>query len=188
VHPQLAALDAELAAARARLHRLVSGLSSERWASRPVPSSWSAAECVAHLNLTSRAYVPLLRDAFQRARGSAGSGPRRHRRDPVGWLLSATMGPLPSIGNVRVGRVKTIPAFVPGGDLPMLHVVDEFERLQDEQMALLREADGLPLGRIRVDSPFNPRIHYNAYSALVILPRHQHRHLEQAERAVRGGA
>jgi hypothetical protein len=187
MHPQLAALEAEFDAARARLHRLADALAPERWASRPTLESWSAAECVAHLNLTSRAYVPLLRDAFERARGAGEVGtPRRHRRDPVGWLLSISSGPLPAIGRFRLGRVRTAPAFVPGGDLPMRAVVAEFDRLQDEQIGLLRAADGLLLGRIEIASPFDVRIHYNAFSVLMILPRHQHRHLGQAERAAAG--
>ena len=46
-----------------------------------------------------------------------------------------------------------------------------------------RQADGLPLDRILVESPFDARVRYNLYSALVMLPRHQHRHLDQAEAA-----
>ena len=41
------------------------------------------------------------------------------------------------------------------------------------------------LGRLWIISPFDARIRYNAYACLTILPRHQHRHLWQAEQ-VRG--
>jgi hypothetical protein len=34
-----------------------------------------------------------------------------------------------------------------------------------------------------VGSPFSDKLKYSVYSALTILPRHQHRHLLQAERA-----
>lgn len=182
MQPQLAEIEASFESARARLRRLVTGLNAERWGRRPRPESWSAAECVAHLNLTSRAYVTLLRDAFTRA--PRGVAPGRYRRDPMGWLIALSSGPMLRIGRKRFGRTKTIPAFVPGGELPMAHVLAEFERLQDEQIALVRLADGLPLGRLRIASPFAAGVTYNAYSALTILPGHQHRHLEQAERAV----
>ena len=61
----------------------------------------------------------------------------------------------------------------------------EFERLQAEQIAVTREADGLSIDRVKMTSPFNAKIRYNIFSALSILPRHQHRHLWQAEQASR---
>jgi hypothetical protein len=104
----------------------------------------------------------------------------------MGWLIGVSSGPMLRLGGLRLGRVQTIPAFVPGGDLAMPDAVSDFERLQDEQIALVRAAEGLPLGSIQIASPFDARVRYNAFSALSILPAHQHRHLEQAERAVAG--
>lgn len=52
----------------------------------------------------------------------------------------------------------------------------------------MREADGLPPGCLRIASPFDARLRYNLYSALSILPRHQRRHLWQAERALEAAA
>jgi len=51
---------------------------------------------------------------------------------------------------------------------------------------MTREADGLPVDRIRIASPFDARLKYSLYAALTILPRHQHRHLWQAERVLEG--
>jgi hypothetical protein len=39
----------------------------------------------------------------------------------------------------------------------------------------------LPLHRVRITSPFNSKLRYNVYAALVLLPRHQERHINQAE-------
>jgi len=139
------------------------------------------AECVAHLNLTSRAYPARLRAALNDARSLGATAPRRYRRDFAGWLLSLFTGPLPGIGRFRFGRMATKAPFVPTGVLPRAQVIAEFDRLQAEQIAIAREADGLPIDRVKIVSPFDERMRYNAYSALVILPRHQHRHLDQAE-------
>jgi hypothetical protein len=43
----------------------------------------------------------------------------------------------------------------------------------------------LAIDGAKIVSPFGGRMKYNAYSALVIISRHQHRHLEQAEEAAR---
>ena len=102
--------------------------------------------------------------------------PGRYRRDPIGWLLWATMGP-----PVRV-RLKTIARFLPSSLAAPALLVQEFDRLQAAQLDCLAQADGLPLAHVRVTSPFNARVRYNLYACFTILPRHQHRHLWQAER------
>ena len=153
----------------------------ERWAERPAADRWSIAECVAHLNLTSAAYAPLLRAGLDEARRSGLKAPRRYRRDPAGWLLWKSMGP-----PVK-RRFTTTAPFVPRGERPPAELVAEFERLQAEQLTLTRDAEGQPIDRVKIASPFNVRLRYNLFSALSILPRHQHRHLWQAEQNVRGG-
>lgn len=178
MNPRLQTVVDELVAAEARLHRLVAGTRAEWWPRRPDPDRWSMAECVTHVNLTSKAYLPLVRSALAEGSRLGRSSSARYRRDPVGWLLWRSMPP-----PVRV-RLKTTAPFVPTADQPLADLVSDFSRLQAEQVACVREADGLPLGRLRVVSPFDGRIKYNLYSCLTILPAHQHRHLWQAERVL----
>lgn len=175
MHPQLQAVIDDFESARARLHRLAEQVPAERWTQRPAPESWSVAECVAHLNLTSRAFMPGLRDALERAQ--PGAVPARLRRDLVGWLLWRNLQPGKGM------KIKTSAAFIPESTAPVEDLVADFDRLQDEQIELVRRAEGLPLGRIKVASPFSAAVKYNAYAALTVLPTHQHRHLLQAERA-----
>jgi len=177
---QLADVISDFDAARARLQQLVKATPESKWSTRRDPNRWSVAECVAHLNLTSRAYIPRLREAFA-GRVALDPPPRRYRRDLAGWLIGLAVSPMPRIGRFRFGRMKTAAAFIPSGDLPRADLVREFDAFQDEQIALTRAEDGLPLEQIRIVSPFNARITYNAYACLWLLPRHQHRHLEQAE-------
>jgi len=42
----------------------------------------------------------------------------------------------------------------------------------------------LDLGKLRIVSPFDPRIKYNLYSCLRLIPAHQRLHLRQAEQVV----
>jgi hypothetical protein len=82
--------------------------------------------------------------------------------------------------------MKTTAAFVPLENAGRAAVIADFERLQSELTALVRSADGLPLHRVRIASPFAERLHYSVYSALTILPSHQQRHIQQAERVLAG--
>ena len=178
MHPQLATVIRELEGAEARLRALAASVREGWWIRRPDPDRWSIAECVAHLNLASEAYLPLIREAIARARALVRPAPRRFRRDPAGWLLWRTMGP-----PVRV-RVPTAAPFIPQAQTSEAGLLDRFFQLQAEQIEAVRQSDGLPLDRVRVTSPFNAKLRYNLYSCLTILPPHQHRHLWQAERVL----
>jgi hypothetical protein len=182
VQKQLAAIVDSLEDAQARLRLLGDGLSDEAWNRHPGPGQWSAADCVEHLNITSRAYLPLFRDALVEARQLR--GPTTHyRHDPLGWFMAKMMGPMRHIGKFRFMKVKTMPAFVPKEGQTRGDLLSEFVQLQADIVTLIRVADGLPLDRVKVVSPFGGRMKYSAYSAMVIVARHQHRHLDQAEEA-----
>lgn len=177
LHPQLAAVVEEYENALRRLHALQQTAPAERWDERPEPERWSVAECVAHINLTSAAYLPLLDDALARAMRLGGAVRDRYHRDFLGWLIWKGSGPPARF------RVKTTAPFRPTSGAPPAALVAEFDQLQQEQIRRVRAADGLPLDRIKITSPFDSRLRYNLYACLTILPRHQHRHLSQAERA-----
>lgn len=179
---QIASIVSELESARTRLHRLADNLPDARWKSRPAAGRWSAAECVEHLNLTSRAYLPLLRRALESATKSS-APPTRHQRDFLGWLFSNMVGPVWTLGKRKVGRVKTTGEFAPTITPERMESIADFDRLQDELLSIAREAENYPISDLKIVSPFGGRIRYNVYSALRILPRHQERHLEQAEEA-----
>jgi hypothetical protein len=177
MHPQLEAILAELSSVSDRVHRLASAVPDERWWERPAGDGWSVGECIAHLNITARAFRPVVEQALEEARRRMGAVPARYPRGLLGGLLWRVLG-----RNGRF-RVKTAAAFVPPAGASRGETVDEFDRLQAEQAAWVRAADGLPLQRVRIVSPFNGRVRYNLFAALSILARHQARHLWQAEQA-----
>ena len=183
---QLAALVDSLDDAQGRLRRLSDDTPEKAWNNRPGPKRWSAADCVEHLNMTSRAYVPLLRDAIVEARQLDAPATTHYRRDTVGWFLSMMIGPMRHIGKFRIGRITTTADFVPKGGRSPGQLLSEFVRLQSELVTMIRSADGVPLDRVKIVSPFGGRMHYNAYSALVVVARHQHRHIDQAQQALAG--
>jgi hypothetical protein len=177
MHPQLAQVADDLRAAIARLEALATRVTPEAWARRPEPGRWSAAECAAHLDLTAAAYLPPLDEALAEARRHGGGYTGRYRRDVVGWLLWR------SLDEAATVRMPTSAAFVPGATASPADEVREFRRLHEALVARVEAADGLRIDRVRMPSPFNPRLRYRAWSGLSILPRHAHRHLRQAEAA-----
>ena len=178
MHPQLQTVADELAAAQRRLHRLADATAPAAWSRRADPDRWSAAECVAHLNLTALAFLPLMRRALDQAAGLGGGAPTRFRRDLTGWMLWRTAGP-----PVRF-RVRTKAPFVPSGSEPLGQLLTAFDRLQAEQLQCVVQAEGRPIHRVKIASPFDPRLRYNLYACLTMLPRHQERHIWQAEQVL----
>ena len=176
---QLRAVVVDLKSAEQRLHSLLSTVPCDAWHHRPEVLRWSSAECVAHLNVTSQAVLPLLRAGLTEARCGGRHVSKRYRRDPVGWLLWMATSP-----SCRV-RSRTVPALMPHGERPIGVLVADFASLQADLIACVDAAAGLPIDRIIVASPIDARLRCNLYAALTLVPRHQHRHLLQAERAAR---
>lgn len=177
MHAQLNAIVDDLQAAEERFHLLHRWLPRDAWSVRPAPGQWSPAECIAHLNLTSHAMLPLLHAGLREAADGPNLVAPRYRRGVVGWVVWTLIAPSNGL------RTRTHPVFVPSGDESLESVMADFTRLQSEVIACVRRADGLPIDRVALRSPFDGRVRCNLYAALTLIPRHQHRHALQAERA-----
>lgn len=181
---QLAKIVESLESAQHKLRTLSDNISDSAWARHPAPGAWSAADCVEHLNMTSRAFVPRLREAANEARLLHSPPAKDYRMDFPGRVLAFMMRPIKHIGKFKIGRVKTTGEFSPKGGQTREELLSDFVRLQSELISIIRAADGLPIDRVKVQSPFG-RMRYNAYSALEIIAQHEHRHLQQAEDAAK---
>jgi hypothetical protein len=177
MHPQLASLADELDAASARAAGLGARVDEAAFHARPSSGGWSAAECVAHLTLTTAGMLPRIDEALRAGRGGVADA-HRYRRGLMGALLIWTMEP-PS----RV-RTRTVAAFVPESTGTRADVLAAFAASQAALRDSLGRASGLDLDRLRIVSPFNARVKYNVYAAFCLLLAHERRHLWQAERAI----
>ena len=81
-------------------------------------------------------------------------------------------------------NAASVGPFSPRGNQTREQLLSEFVRLQSDLITIVRSADGLPIDKVKIQSPFG-NMRYNAYSALEIVTQHEHRHLQQAEDAVR---
>lgn len=182
MHPQLVAIRNDLTTATAQAKALWSAHAVEQLRARPASGGWSAAECLAHLNLTTTAYEPLLAQATAQALRLPLGTPRRFRRGVLGWLIWQAVAPSGGL------RSSTQPAFVPGADLDPPALLRQFEHGQAHLVHILETVAPHPIDQVLVTSAFNPRMRYPLYAALGILARHGLRHLNQAARALGHGA
>ncbi|HUF47494.1 MAG TPA: DinB family protein [Vicinamibacterales bacterium] len=181
MHPQLTRLVGDYDAAHARLHAVAGRLTPGEAADRRDSGRWSVAENVAHLNLTSAAFLPALENGLEEASRLGGDARTRYRRDAMGWLFTMIVGPQPRIGRLRLGSVKTPRPFVPDGGARIDELLAEFDRLQSALVDLITASDERPIDQVYVESPFSRRVRYNMFSAFLMIPRHQLRHIHQCE-------
>ena len=170
--------EAELNEATVRARTLVDDTPARLFTVRPSLTQWSAAECVAHLSISTEMFLPVLRRAIDDTRQSGASAAEDPKMDVLGRILRWFLEP-----PVR-SRMKTKPAFVPKSTRAKGEAFAEFGSAQTQLTALLRSSRDLPVGKVKVVSPFNKRVKYNVYSAFLIVAAHQRRHLWQAEQAV----
>jgi|CXWL01.1.fsa_nt_gi hypothetical protein len=179
MHPDLTIVTDQLLAAQAEIHRLAESVDERTWVTRPAPSSssWSMSECIGHLTLTTEAFLPAMREQLQRPESRARRAPAKMRRSFLAWMLSRALEP------PARQKYPTTTAFVPDEAMSKAETLAEYDRSQDALLAMIRLGDGIDLTRIRLVSPFDPRLHYSFFSALHIAAAHQRRHIAQAIKA-----
>lgn len=177
MHPDLSTVTSQLKATQAEAHRLAESVNEASWVARPAPESWSMSECIAHLTLTTEAFLPMMHEQLQRPEARARAAPARMRRGLLAWVLCRSLEP-----PVR-SRYPTTAAFVPDFATTKEAALRDFDQSQDALLATIRLGDGVDLTRIQLTSPFDARLHYSLFSALHITAAHQRRHLWQANRA-----
>jgi hypothetical protein len=169
-------LLAALAANDLQAEELVRDLEDEPFNWRPDEQSWSVAQCLDHLNAASRAYLPPMRAAMERARRKGASRRGPLRPGVVGRWFVATLEPPP---RRRLPAPKKI---VPAARKERSEVMAEWGRLQVEVKALLQESAGLDLNGTRFVNPFLPVIRFSLATGFQVIAAHERRHLWQAAR------
>jgi hypothetical protein len=172
-------VEKELNEATHRAWTLVQSTDGRLFTVRPNASSWSAAECLSHLSISSELFLPVLQQAIDdaRKRGTKAAA-RPPKMDLIGRVLRWFLEP-----PIRQ-RVKTTARFVPRSVRAKAEAFGEFAALQSKITELLNATRGMDIGRIKVVSPFDKRVRFNLYSAFRVLVAHERRHLWQAEQAV----
>src|SRR5947207_1996287 len=151
---QLESLAAEFRAINHDVRALVARAGIERLTERPAKGGWNIAECLEHLNLTTRAYLPLWRAAL--ADAPAGSGP--YKLDLWGKVLVWMLEPPPKF------KMPTTQPFMPLQTPAPDQVLPAFLATQEELLTALAAADGRALDKVKLSSPFNQRMRYNVWS------------------------
>lgn len=171
-------LEAQVAASTARFQALVDSAGEDLCCVAPAAGSWSVAQCLVHLNMSSDAYFHVWQQVI------ANAGPRKaelnapYRTDFWGRLLSWILEPPPRI------RSKTPVPFEPADGKEIARALEGFLERQQRVIGALHRCRGRAIDQVKMASPVDPRIRYSIWSSFVIVAAHQRRHLWQAEQAI----
>jgi hypothetical protein len=175
-HADLTAVLAEAAVVADEIARRFGPLSAVQVNWKPARDEWSIAQCLDHLVVSERPFVPIFEEIQ--------AGRRRVRLRERVPLLPRLFGTL-LINALRpdTGRkMRARPAFLPSGsDLPA-GIVSTFLEQQERLRRLMTASRALDLDGIVVTSPVVGLITYSLMDAYRIVVVHEQHHLVQAMR------
>ncbi|HIG73139.1 MAG TPA: DinB family protein [Bacteroidetes bacterium] len=175
--PQLQTYADQYRQSQEEAHRVVAGLTPAQFNWKPSPSEWSVGECLEHLNVIARSYVP----AFERAASAEaprGSGPYSYGMLAKLFIRSVRPGSRP---------LPTAPAMNPSekgmaSTLDPQRVLVEFDAMTERYVSACAQMEGLDYSAVKVRSPFLALLRLPLGAMVDAMGLHALRHVQQAQR------
>lgn len=166
----------QLAFIRRETAELTGGITDAQFNWAPAPERWSAAQVVNHLTLVDGDYTDRIARVLAdgRARGLRDRGD--YKPSLLGGMMVRSMEPPPR-RRFKAPRQWHPTDFKVAAD-PAAELA-RLNELHDRIEALIREAAGLDLRRIRLASPVSRLIRMNVGDAFALILTHERRHLYQ---------
>jgi hypothetical protein len=160
----------------------VKPLSDAQFAWSPSPNVWSVGQCLDHLNVTARAYLPALDEGIASAirAGVYGNGPFTY--NVLGRLMVRSMEP-PPLWRFKAPAIFAPPT-TPKAQRTRNEIMAGFRGFQVQYIDRLRQANGVDLAKAKVASPANRFLHISLGSGFALQIAHERRHLWQARQLV----
>ncbi|MEQ8704118.1 MAG: DinB family protein [Phaeodactylibacter sp.] len=143
---------------------------------KPSPESWSALECIEHLNRYGEFYLPEIRERL---------GSTSHKGSGVfksGWLGNYFAKSL--MPKAKLNKMKTFSAMDPAGSSLDKTALSTFLEQQTETLELLKQARNVDLTKTKTSISISSWIKLRLGDTFRVVIYHNQRHLDQAERAV----
>ncbi len=174
---ELQQIQQELGACDDEVRRLCEGLSPEELGWRPSPKSWSIAENLHHLRITTEVFAPAAERAIRVAReqGLFSKGPF-----PMGRMDRFFVWYVEPPPRIRLPAPK--PLRPPLEESTAEAALQDFLDSQELMIHQIQSADGLDLCRARVVSPIASYIRMSLLAFFKVHPGHERRHLWQMAR------
>jgi hypothetical protein len=150
------------------------------FALRPSSESWSANECLQHLNSYGRFYLPAIESVLSRSEKRESS-----TQFSPGWLGNYfTKLMMPGTDGKPSTKINSPKDHAPKTIIESRLVISEFIDQQEKLLALLNTAKKFDLNAVKVGISIAPIIKLKLGDVFRFMIAHQVRHILQAERAL----
>lgn len=145
------------------------------------PDSWSAIECLEHLNIAGRHYIAEIRYKLDHATARQQMPVAMYKPAMIGNYMAKSM--LPKEGEIT-NKMKTFGGFHPKIGAGTKAIINEFLEQQEAMIALLEEARTYNLERIKIKSVLGNILRFRLGDAFRFVIAHNTRHILQAQKAL----
>ena len=160
-----------------RVKKSFTHLSDIQFNWKPHPDSWSVGECLSHLVNSNNLYLNKIENILN----SFPTGSEKnftYKQSFMGKLITKGVNP----ANVR--KAKTFKVFFPDKSEVQKNIIYEYVKSSEKLIELVGKMRHLDLKKIKLSSPVNVLIRLNLGDPLIIIPKHDERHINQAERVM----
>ena len=160
-----------------RALRIFSSLSEKQLNWKSGPESWSAGECISHIVKSNDLYLNKIENILS-SFSSSQEKDFLYKQSFIGKLIAKGVDP------AYVRKSKTFKVFFPDASEIHKDIIDEYVQSSKRFIELVGRMRNLDLKRIKLSLPVNKLIRLNLGDPLIIIPKHDERHLNQAERVM----
>lgn len=156
------------------VHNQFENLSSDLLNRKENHDSWSIAECLEHLNIYARYYLPVIEKQLKTAPKNKENASRETK--PT-WLGNYSVN---SIDPSNVKKQKTLKHLNPTNSKIEADVVNRFLNHQEKLLTLINQARLANLNELKVPVEFFRLLKINLGDCFRFLIAHERRHIQQA--------
>jgi hypothetical protein len=160
-----------------RATKTFSQLSDSQLNWKPHPHSWSVGECLSHLVNSNSLYL----DKIENILNSFATGSEKdftYKQSFMGKLIAKGVDP----SNLK--KAKTFKVFFPDKSDVQKNIINDYTNASEKLISLAGKMQHLDLKKVKLSSPVNLLIRLNLGDSLIIIPKHDERHLNQAKRVM----
>jgi len=158
-------------------------IAPEKFSQQPAEGSWSAKQCIAHLNMYGDYYLPAIEAAILKAKQQKSTAAERFTPGWLGNYFTNMM--LQGTNEKPAKKMKAMKNYISLNDEDGDKVIATFIDQQETLLQLLEYAKNIDLNNAKVAISIAKFIKLKLGDVLMFLIAHNYRHVLQAESALK---
>ncbi|MDN5204425.1 DinB family protein [Fulvivirgaceae bacterium BMA10] len=153
---------------------------------KPSPGKWSIIECLEHLNITGRLYIPQMEERMISGEKLNSNGSSFYSSGFMGSWSIKSMKPLEN-GKIK-SSMKTFKSFEPKlkdeSGQEVRRIIDEFQEQQNRLLEVIRKSREMNLNKNKITSALGKILRFRLGDAIAFLIAHNQRHILQIKKTL----